>query len=122
MAQKVLVIEDEESLRQVLHEKLKESGFEVSESENGENGLDAALASHPDIILLDIIMPRMDGMTMLRKLREDEWGKNAKVIILSNLSDAQEVSEAMKNGVYDYLVKTDWKLDDLMVKIKEKLA
>lgn len=66
-------------------------------------------------------MPKMDGLTMLYELRKDKWGKGAKVMILTNLSDADSVSAALKNGVYDFLVKSDWHHKDLVKKVKEVL-
>lgn len=91
------------------------------EAKNGEEGLEVALREHPDLILLDIIMPVMDGMTMLARLREDLWGKDAKVIMLTNLSDNEKVAETIAHGTYDYLVKSDWKLEDVVKKVRERL-
>lgn len=118
---KILIVEDDITLLRLLAVKFDEKGFTVLEAKNGEEGLNLAIIEHPDIILLDIVMPVMDGMSMLTELRKDSWGKNADVIILSNLSDAGRVSEALKNQVYDFLVKTDWTLEDLVKKVKEKL-
>lgn len=117
----ILLVEDEESLRHALSEKFKHEGFSVTEVGNGKAGLEMALLMKPDVILLDIIMPIMDGMTMLKLLREDSWGKNAKVILLTNLNDSEQVSESMKEGVFDYLIKTNWALEDLVKLVKEKL-
>jgi len=120
-SKKILIIEDEPSLLDVLEDKFSTEGFDVLKAENGNRGLEIALKEHPDLILLDIILPEMDGMTMLKKLREDVWGKDALVIILTNLNDAQSVLQSLENGVYDFLVKTDWKLEDVLKKVKEKL-
>jgi DNA-binding response OmpR family regulator len=119
---KILIVEDETSLRNALRDKLMLEGFIVLEAKNGEEGLDVALRDHPDLILLDIIMPKMDGLTMLKKLREDVWGKNTKVILLTNLSDNEKVSEALLQGSYDYLVKSDWKIGDVVAKIRARLS
>lgn len=119
---KILIVEDETSLRNALRDKLILEGFVVLEAKNGEEGLDVALRNHPDLILLDIIMPKMDGLTMLKKLREDVWGKNTKVILLTNLSDNEKVSEALLRGSYDYLVKSDWKIGDVVAKIRARLS
>ena len=80
-----------------------------------------ALENKIDIILLDIILPKMDGMTMLKKLREDERGADVPVILLTNLDYSVGVAKAMESGAYDYLVKTDWSLDDVVEKVREKL-
>lgn len=118
----ILIVEDEAALIAALNNKLTLEGFAVLEAKNGQEGLETALSAHPDLILLDIIMPVMDGMTMLKKLREDAWGKEAKVFILTNLSDTQKVADAITQGSYDYLVKTDWTLEDIIARIREKLG
>ncbi len=117
----ILIIEDELTLLQVLAKKFKHEGFRVFQSVDGLSGYKSAIKNHPDLILLDVIMPVMDGMTMLEKLRRDKWGKNAKVIILTNLSDAGKLSKSTLEGVRDYLIKSDWKLDDIVKKVNEEL-
>lgn len=118
---KILIVDDEPSLLTALRDKLTREGFTAIEAKNGEEGLEVALRDHPDLILFDIIMPVMDGMTMLKKLREDAWGKNAQVIILTNLSENEKVSQAVELGSYEYLVKSDWKIEDVVAKVREKL-
>lgn len=119
---KILVIEDEKPLMLALHDKLTHEGFHILEAGDGEEGLRLALENHPDLILLDIVMPTMDGMTMLKKLREDTWGKTVPIIVLTNLSDETKITESMRNNVYDYLIKANWKLEDLVQKVREKLS
>ncbi len=108
-------------LLEVLRKKFIMEKFEVLQAPDGKIGLEEALRSHPDLILLDIIMPIMDGMTMLAKLRQDSWGKNVSVILLTNLSDESKVAEGLKHGVYDYLVKADWNIGDVVKKVKARL-
>ena len=117
----ILIVEDDLDLLEVLRKKFTMEKFEVLQAPDGKMGLEEAIRSQPDIILLDIIMPIMDGMTMLRKLREDAWGKTAAVILLTNLSDEGKVAEGMKHGVYDYLVKADWNIGDVVKKVKQRL-
>jgi DNA-binding response OmpR family regulator len=117
----VLIVDDEESLRHVLADKLSFVGFAVLEAQNGEEGLDIALSSHPDIILLDIVMPVMDGISMLKHLREDKWGRGVKVIMLTNLDGDGKVADAVVWGTPEYLVKSNWKLEDVVAKIQEQL-
>lgn len=117
----ILVIEDELSLSTALSDKLSREGFFILDAKNGQDGLNSALKNHPDLILLDIVMPVMDGMTMLKKLREDPWGKTVKVIILTNLTDGERVEEAVTHHSYEYLVKSDWKIEDISEKIKKEL-
>lgn len=120
----ILVIEDERQLRGALRDFLVQNGFSVLEADNGEVGLDVATREHPNLILLDIVMPKMDGMTMLQLLRDDPWGKAVPVIILTNLSASDEkrnqsVAELLPSF---YLVKSDWKLENLLEKINECLV
>ena len=117
----ILIVEDEIILRRILKNKFESEGFNIIQAENGKEGLRVSLNKHPDLILLDIVMPVMDGMTMLKKLREDEWGRDAKVLLLTNLDDTETVKKSTKVNVNDYLVKTSWKIDDLIKKVKEKL-
>jgi CheY-like chemotaxis protein len=117
----ILVIEDETVLRHLLVTKLKREGYNVLEAENGRAGLDVAINNEPDLTLLDIIMPTMNGVDMLKNLRQDGWGKTAHVILLTNLSDAEGIEEAKAYGVNDYLVKADWSLEELASQVKDKL-
>jgi len=117
----ILVIEDERLLAEALKRKLETSGFSVITAADGAEGLEFALGKHPNLILLDIVMPIMDGLTMLDRLREDEWGAKVPVLILSNLSDAESIKESRDRGVNDYLVKTNWKIDDVVKRVRETL-
>lgn len=117
----ILLVEDEQSLREVIAEKLQHEGFAVAEAGNGQEGLDVALARHPNLILLDIVMPVMNGLEMLKKLREDEWGGHVPVILLTNVNDVGKEFESMEMGAFGYLVKSNWKIDDIITKIKETL-
>lgn len=116
---KILIVDDDENLRTVLSDKFKAQGFEVFGAGDGEEGLKQALELHPDIILLDIMMPKMDGWTALGKLREDNWGKHAKVVVLTVLEDVSDVAKAMEKDSFDYIVKTDRSLDEVAAQVQE---
>lgn len=118
----ILIVEDEEPMQIALEDILKFEGFSVLKAVNGEEGLSIALREHPDLILLDILMPQMNGLAMLKKLRADEWGKNAKVIVLTNYDEKEYVATALENDTYDYFIKTDIKITEVIKKIKEKLG
>ena len=119
----ILITEDEASMLHVLTDKLIEKGFQTIQAKNGQEGLSLAFQNNPDLILLDILMPKMDGMAMLTSLRNDSWGKKVPVIILTNVNpDADEtIQSIVKNQPAYYFVKSDIKLDDLIEKIKEIL-
>lgn len=115
---KVLIVEDDEDMREALVDKFSGSGFEVDMAGDGVEGLEKALKDHPDLIILDIIMPRMDGVEVLKKLREDNWGRFVSVIILTNLNDNVKLAQCLEIGVDEYILKSEWKLKDLVVKAK----
>lgn len=120
----VLVIEDDEIINKTYSEELRAYGLVVFSAWNGREGLALALKEKPDIILLDIMMPVMDGLTMMDKLRAaDEYGKTVPVILLTNRSpDEEDVLQAVRKNEPEYfLVKSDWKIDQVIVKIKERL-
>ena len=119
---KILIIEDEKPIVDVLVKKITEAGFYAISANDGKEGLEKAFGENPDLVLLDIVLPVMDGMTLLTKLREDERGKNIPVIILTNLDSGDKVEECRKKGVYDYLVKTEWSLEEVVEKIKKALS
>lgn len=117
----ILVVEDDEILTKTLSGALEEEGFKVIQAFDGEEGLEAVSTKKPDMVLLDIVMPKMDGMTMLKKMHSIEDLRDIPVIILTNLSSADSTSEAVEEGVYTYLVKTDWKISDVIEVIKDSL-
>ncbi|MDP3964230.1 MAG: response regulator [bacterium] len=120
-SKQVMIVEDEESLRKALVKKFTSEGFRTLEANDGKKGLEIALVQHPDIILLDIIMPEMDGMSFLREIRLDAWGKKVPIILLTNLYDAENIAAAHQKKVFDYLIKSDWQLGDIVKKVKDKL-
>lgn len=118
----ILIVEDEEHLSGVLHDEFAKAGFTVSRAKDGEEGLKAVEASKPDLILLDIMMPKMDGIAMLKKVGANTDLKNIPVVVLTNLSDTSTVAQALENGAYDYLVKSDSNPNEIVKRVREKLA
>lgn len=122
---RILIIEDEKAMREALVNKFQHEGYDTAVATDGSSGLEQALKTSPDLILLDILLPVMDGMTMFKKLRnENEWGKKVPVILLTNLSaDDEGINRAIaENEPAYYLVKTDWNLNDVVEKVRERLA
>ncbi len=120
---KILVVEDELAYLKLLNSQLTEKGYQVIEAINGKIGLEKAKSENPDLILLDIRMPVMDGMAMLDLLRKEEAGKKTKVIMLTNLEPDDKILGGVVSGqpAY-YFVKSDIQFNDLLEKIKELLA
>ena len=107
----------------VYEDKFTHEGFSVLPASDGEEGLGISLSSHPDIILLDLLMPKMNGMSMLEKLREDDWGKDVPVIILTNLNpDDIIVAQVVRDHPAYYLLKSNAKLDEIVHKAKDVLT
>src|SRR3989338_2368413 len=119
---KVLVVEDEEILLTALREELTTGGYEVEGAGDGVEGLEKTKSFKPDLILLDLLMPKMDGIEMLQKLKADSSTRDVPVVILTNLSDYEKISEALSLGAMDYLVKANYKLEDLLEKVRTVLA
>ena len=118
----ILVVDDEKDIRDALSTILTDEGFNVLTAADGDEGLKMAFEHKPDLILLDLVMPKLDGYAVLDRLRADEWGKNANVFLLTVLEDIDSVSKAIEHGGLEYFVKTDWRLEDIVKRIQEKLG
>ena len=118
---KVLIVEDELSLQKAMIEMLDISGYETIGADDGQQGLDLARSEKPDLILLDIIMPKMNGFEVLKILKEDDETKHIPVIILTNLESSGDVEKALSLGAKTYLVKTNYELEDIIKRVKDAL-
>ncbi len=118
---KILFIEDEATLQKTIGETLRKEGYKVLSALDGETGLRLAQQELPDLILLDLILPKMHGLDLLAKLREDEKTKDIPVIVLTNIENPQGIEKAVSLGARAYLVKSDYKLDEVIKKIKETI-
>jgi CheY-like chemotaxis protein len=121
--EKILIIEDDASLRMALSEKLARAKFEVLTAGNGKVGLKSALINKPDLIILDILMPVMDGMTMLKKLRKDLWGATVYVIMLTNKEPDMSLLDEAKKIPYlsSYIMKDGFDIADIVKIVKSKI-
>lgn len=118
---KILIVEDEEILLTALSEELKQEGFQVVGAKDGMEGVEMAKSEKPDLILLDLVMPRLDGIGALTQMKGDDAIKDIPVVILTNLSDYDKISDALSLGAMDYLVKANYRLEELVNKIKTVL-
>ena len=120
---KILIVEDDPILLSTLADNFTKEGFEIVKAEDREIALASALDARPDLILLDLLLPKMDGFTVLKKLRENEWGAHVPVIILTNLSSTENITKTLESmdDWQEYLVKTDWKIEDVVARVREKL-
>ena len=122
MAKKILIIEDEKILADLLEKKLKERGYEVSVARDGIEGLDKMRKEKQDLILLDVIMPKMGGFEVLEEMNKDSELKKIPVIIISNSGQPVEIDRALKLGVKDYLIKTQFDPEEVMEKVERCIS
>jgi DNA-binding response OmpR family regulator len=121
MSTTILFIEDESALQKTLGNALKKEGYEVISALNGELGLKLAKEKKPDLILLDLILPKLHGLEVLKKLKEGKETKEIPVIVLTNLEALREVDKAIELGARTYLVKAQYSLEEIVGKIKRTL-
>ncbi len=119
---RILIIDDERITRVPVAFLLKKHGYKVEEAGDGPSGLRAAHGFHPDLILLDISMPHMDGLEVCRKLKEDPETRSIAVVMLSALADRKTVVAAVQAGAKDYLVKANFDIQDLLNRIEKLLG
>lgn len=118
---KILIVEDDKSIRELYELKLNKAGFNVVTAEDGGKGLDAAVKENADLILLDVMMPVMNGFEVLKKLRENASTKETPVIILSNYGEENEITQGFLVGATDYLIKAEHTPSDVVDIINETL-
>ena len=118
---RILLVEDDRFLRRACEASLRQRGFTVATAADGEEALRSVKAERPDLILLDMLMPKLSGIEVLRALRGDETTRDIRVLVLSNSSREQDVAEVKKLGVVGYFVKADLSLKDLGDKVTRLL-
>jgi len=122
MPKKILIIEDEEILLNLLKNKLSEIGYEISTSVDGLEGLKAIKEVVPDLILLDIIMPKMGGFELMEKKQEDDSIKSIPIIIISNSGQPVELDRAKQLGAKDWLIKTEFDPQEVVEKVVAQIG
>lgn len=119
---KILFIEDELALQQVFKGMLTPEGYEIIQASDGEVGLSLAMAEKPDLILLDLILPKIHGLDVLKTLKSDKATRDIPVIILTNLDKTENVENAIELGATTYLVKANYGLEEVIEKVKKALS
>ena len=117
----ILIVEDEEFLQKTLQDNLVSKGYTTDTAVNGEEALEKIKKSRPDLILLDLLLPKMDGFMVLRALKTDEKTKLIPVIVLTNLGNIPEIAKALEAGATTYLVKADHTIDQVIAQVQETL-
>ncbi len=121
MSKKILLVEDDKFLRELIAKKLRSEDYEVIEALDGEDGIAKAKELKPDLVLLDLVLPGIDGFGVLAKIKEDPATNQAPVIILSNLGQQEEIARTLKLGATDFLIKAHFTPSEIIEKIKRIL-
>lgn len=118
---KVLIVDDDVKLLDVLSTKFEQSGYVTFTAKDGLEGLEIAFKEHPDLILLDLRMPRLDGEGFLKKLRDNPWGKDVPVIVLTNSDSGKTIYLNIKDAVQGYFVKAEVSLKEITTAVKQHI-
>jgi DNA-binding response OmpR family regulator len=121
MAKTILIIEDDKFLRELIAQKLLKENYEISEAVDGEEGIKKIREEKPDLILLDLILPGIDGFEVLSRMKSSEEISSIPVIILSNLGQKEDVERGLNLGAKDYLIKAHFTPGEIIEKIKKIL-
>ena len=121
MAKNILIVEDDKFLRELIVQKLIKEGYDAAEAIDGEEGIKKVKTAKPDLVLLDLILPGIDGFEVLTRMKEDPSLAQIPVIILSNLGQKDDVERGLKLGAVDYLIKAHFTPREIIDKIKNKL-
>lgn len=119
---KILFIEDEGALQKIVKTILESNGYGFLSAMDGEVGISLAKSEKPDLILLDLILPKVNGFEVLEALLSDEGTKNIPIIVLTNLEGSADIEKALSLGARTYLVKSNYSLDDILSKVKSILG
>lgn len=119
MAKKILVVEDDKFLRELIARKLEKEGYQIVEAVDGEDALKKVKNEKPDLVLLDLILPSIDGFEVLSKIKEDISVAQIPVIVLSNLGQKEDVDKGLKLGAVDYLIKAHFTPGEIVEKVKK---
>lgn len=115
----IALIEDDRILSDIMYRGLMDAGFEVERAFDGEEGLAMVLSKKPALVLLDILLPKIDGLTVAKKLKSNPDTKGIPIIILTVLEKGESVAEALESGVYEYIVKSNFKVEEIVKRVQE---
>lgn len=118
---KVLIIEDDESLLELYSRILTDANIKTLQASTGQEGVSLALKHHPDVILADVMLPDISGHKAIQQIRLDNWGKNATVIFLTNRTDAESVTQAVKENSDEYIIKAHAENKEILNKVQSAM-
>ena len=118
----ILIVEDDEFLREIMTKKLRRAGYEVLEAMSGERAMEAIKTKLPDLVLLDLILPGMDGFEVMSKLRQQEASAKLPIIVFSNYAEQESIKRSKEFGVSMYLIKAELEPSDVLNRVNEYFA
>lgn len=119
---KILIVDDDVFLLDMYSLKFKEAGFQIEVAENGEDAIKKTKEANPSVILLDIVMPKLDGLETLRQIKKDKIAEGAKIVLLTNLGQKEDIEKGLKLGADDYIVKAHFTPTEVLNKVKALLG
>jgi len=119
---RILIVEDEKSLVEILKEEFKSHGYDVDIAEDGERAMEKMIEKKPDLVLLDLLLPKKDGFAVMHDMKLDETLKNIPVVIISNLGQDEEIKRGLALGAIDYFVKSQHPLKEIVEKVRKYLV
>lgn len=122
MAKKITVVEDDKFLRELITQKISQEGYDISEAVDGEKGIETIKKEKPDLVLLDLILPGIDGFEVLSRIKADPDIAETPVIILSNLGQKEDIERGLKIGAKDYMIKAHFTPEEIIKKITDILG
>ena len=117
----ILIIEDDEFLLSLAVTKLQKAGYNIESAKDGEDGIKKLAEAKPDLLILDLMLPHIDGFEILKQIKSDTKFAGMRIVVFSNLGSDEDISKATKLGANDYMVKSSFTLDELVAKIDEHL-
>ncbi len=122
MTKKILIVEDEEIVLGLLQKKLSQEGYEVSVARDGEEGLKKMMEIKPDLVLLDVVMPKMGGFEVMEEMQRDRELKKIPVIVVSNSGQPVEIDKVRELGARDWLIKTEFDPQEVIDKVVKQIG
>jgi DNA-binding response OmpR family regulator len=123
MNKKILLIDDDDMISKTMSERFRSDGIEIVVEMDGEKGLARTKSDNPDLVILDLTLPKLDGLEVLKRIREDEEIANIPIIIFSNRDDMDTISATLEHGqLIDFIAKHEWKLEDIVTLAKKRMG
>lgn len=120
-SKKVLIIEDDQAIQKIYQTKLSQEGYQIIQAFDGQEGIEKAKTECPNLVILDLVLPKIDGFEVLKKIKKDKKTEKIPVIILSNLGQKEDLEKGLSLGADDYLIKAMHPITDVLMRVRKQL-